>query len=149
MTRGTIFDPRLPPRFWDKVVPEPMSGCWLWVGATNPKGYGHSSKRVDGSLTTSTSHRVAYIALVGSIPDGLVLDHKCRTRCCVNPDHLEPVTGTQNTLRGISIHAANARKTHCINGHAFEGDNLITKYRANGNQRRDCRACRKASDAAR
>lgn len=63
------------------------------------------------------AHRVMYTALVGTIPDGLTLDHLCRNRPCVNPDHLEPVTYRENILRSRNAAAENARKTHCIRGH--------------------------------
>ena len=88
--------------------------------------------------------RVAYEMVVGPIPDGLQIDHLCRVRNCVNPDHLEPVTPRENTMRGYSIQAQNARKTHCIHGHPFEGN---TYARPDGN--RECAVCKKARNDAR
>jgi hypothetical protein len=79
------------------VLVEPALGeCWVWVGRLNRNGYGRL--RVLGRELMA--HRLTYEALVGPIPSGLVLDHACRVRCCVNPGHLEPVTVQVNTLRG-------------------------------------------------
>lgn len=104
-------------------IPEPNTGCWLWVGSMTPVGYGlltvhDPDKRIVGA------HRASYEAHVGPIPRGLVLDHKCCTPACVNPDHLRPVTKAFNTLIGTSKSAENARKTHCIRGHELRGANL-------------------------
>lgn len=62
---------------------------------------------------TVLAHRWAYTFLVGPIPDRLQLDHRCRNRVCVNPDHLEPVIQRKNLLRGNGLSAQNARKKHC------------------------------------
>ena len=72
------------------------SGCWLWQSATDHDGY--ALVHVDG--VQQLAHRVAYVLAVGAIPDGLVLDHTCRQRSCVNPFHLEPVTQLENVRRG-------------------------------------------------
>lgn len=99
-------------KFWTKV--EKSDGCWLWQGARIPEGYGQAvfDGRVQGA------HRIAYQLLVGPIPAGLQLDHLCRTPQCVNPAHLEPVTGRENVLRTPNAPTAiNARKTHCDRGH--------------------------------
>jgi hypothetical protein len=85
-------------------------------------------------------HRVVYEALVKPIPVGLVLDHLCRVRHCVNPAHLEPVTQRENVLRGETAPAANKAKTHCVRGHPFSGQNLI--LRKSGV--RECRTCANA-----
>lgn len=84
--------------FEEKYTPEPMSGCWLWTGQTH-MGYGYFW---DGR-TMARAHRWAYKRFVGDVPEGLVLDHKCRVRSCVNPDHLEPVTNQENGRRGIKV----------------------------------------------
>lgn len=110
-------------------IPEPNSGCWLWLGTANSQGYG--TLQDDG--LTIRAHRVVYEAEVGPIPEGLVIDHLCRNRICVNPSHLEPVTFKENVLRGISPPANNARKTHCPRGHALSEPNV--------NRRRGYRAC--------
>ena len=118
----------------DRVSMEPMSGCWLWMMAPSDTGYG----LVTGvGRKRLLAHRVSYETFKGPISEGLSLDHLCRVRACVNPDHLEAVTHRENCLRGISPCAISARKTHCINGHEFSGRNL---YLHNGT--RWCRACR-------
>jgi hypothetical protein len=73
-----------------------MDECWIWVGRLNRNGYG----RVRTPEGEMMAHRTSYEAHVGPIPDGLLLDHVCRVRCCVRPSHLEPVTHRENTLRG-------------------------------------------------
>ncbi len=118
-------------RFWNKV--EKTETCWLWAAYISTNGYGYFN--LDGRPTQA--HRVAFELTRGPIPDGLVTDHLCRVRHCVNPDHLEPVTHRENILRGDSPNAHNARKTHCIHGHPFNAEN--TYVRSNGN--RMCRPC--------
>jgi len=122
-------------RFWSKVSIGTPSQCWLWTAFIGDGGYGQFSQ--DGKL--QKAHRVAYTLLVGDIPVGLTLDHLCRTRSCVNPNHLEPVTQRENLLRGEGLIGRNARKTHCNQGHPFNEEN--TYRRPSGN--RDCRQCRK------
>ncbi len=90
-------------------------GCWLWVGFRNPLGYGHISI----NKRPHQAHRVMYELFKGPIPDGLTLDHLCRNPSCVNPDHLDPVTMRENTLRGIGPSAMNAVKMLCKRGHPF------------------------------
>jgi hypothetical protein len=121
-------------RFWGFVTK--TDTCWLWQGSKN-KGYGQFTVRRPESLTKKlAAHRYAYELLVGSIPDGLDLDHLCRVPACVNPAHLEPVTRKENLRRGIS---GNGSKTHCKRGHEFTPEN--TYKTANG---RGCVACRDA-----
>lgn len=71
------------------------NGCWIWSGPRHPSGYG--SIKWDGKATVA--HRVVYTLIKGQIPAGLVLDHLCNVKMCVNPEHLEPVTGSTNTQR--------------------------------------------------
>jgi hypothetical protein len=126
------------------------SGCWLWTGAINRHGYGNVG--INGR--TWSAHRAAYVAFVGPIPVGLQLDHLCRVRRCINPTHLEPVTSRENTLRGDTIAASEARRTRCPYGHEYTEENtrwcVIRRY-ANGREQwgRRCRACLREQDRAR
>lgn len=144
-------------------IPEPNTGCWLWVGFVHTRdGYGQINvPRKDGTfdprthklrMTTVGAHRVAYEAFKGPIPADLELDHLCRVRCCVNPDHLEPVTRRVNVERGISPMGKNAVKTHCPEGHPLSGDNLLIYTRLYQHGRighsRDCRLCRQRTRRA-
>lgn len=134
----TLNDTRLPRRFWDKVVPDAGTGCWLWIAGKDWDGYG----MFWWAGATLRAQRVAYEALVGPIPEGLQLDHVCRVRACVNPAHLEEVTGQINTLRGETLPAENYRKTQCVNGHELSGANLGWRAGRNG---RFCKACQRAT----
>lgn len=143
-------DPRLPARFWAKVVVT-ESGCWEWQASLTAGGYGQFYPK---KSLPRRAHRVAYEALVGPIPEGLQLDHLCRTRRCCNPSHVEPVTSRENTMRGQNFAARHAAATHCPANHPYDGDNL--RVRPTG--RRACRECerqrvraaraRKAQEAA-
>ncbi|MFJ3170616.1 HNH endonuclease signature motif containing protein [Streptomyces roseus] len=130
----------LPARFWAKVAQEQPSGCWIWTAGLSPDGYGKFSS--GGRYVRA--HRLAYSTLIGPIPPGLHLDHLCRVRRCVNPAHLEPVTHRENILRGATLPAANAAKTHCPQGHAYDEAN--THREPDG--RRRCRICQRATKAA-
>ena len=125
-------DPALPARFWDKVQPEPNTGCWLWVGSTSSVGYGDFW--LNGQHLGA--HRLSYTSLVGPIPSGMVIDHLCRTTVCINPSHLEPVYQKENCRRGIK----GVLTTHCPQGHPY--NDLNTCLRSRGS--RDCRVCRRA-----
>jgi HNH endonuclease len=116
-----------------------QSGCWLWTAHCSRDGYG---RLWDGERRVSP-HRWIYSELVGPIPPGLEMDHLCRTRNCVNPEHLEPVTHRENILRGVSPPALHARKTHCPQGHEYTAENtLVSSPRGV----RVCRTCKRASD---
>ena len=119
-------------RFWDMV--EKTNSCWLWIGARNNGGYGESC--LNGK--TTLAHKVS-LHFHGILPiKGLVIDHLCRIRHCVNPSHMEQVTRGENVLRGIGIAAMNARKTHCKNGHEFTKENT---YNHPTQKTRSCRIC--------
>ena len=107
-------DPRLPQSFWDRVEPEPNTGCWLWMSYTSD-GYGRTTISGKFKLT----HRIAFEAIFGPVPDGLVLDHLCRVRSCVNPSHLEIVTHRENILRGEGLAAKAAVRDTCARGHSL------------------------------
>lgn len=118
-------------RFWSYV--DTSGDCWLWLGADNGHGYG--ATYFEGKQ--QQAHRVAYKLLVGPIPNGLQLDHLCRNRACVRPDHLEAVDIRTNLIRGNGTTGVNFRRTHCKHGHPFTTDNTY-----NWNGIRQCRSCR-------
>src|SRR5712691_8619637 len=101
------------PRFWSYV--EKTLFCWLWKGRLHYKGYGEFSL----NSKSEKAHRFAYKLVKGPIPPGMTLDHLCRNRACVNPDHLEIVSNRTNILRGEGVCAKHFRKTHCLRGHPF------------------------------
>ena len=115
-------------RIMARIEREPNSGCWIWMGATNGKGYAQLG--IAGK--TKSAYKVLYESLVGPIPDGLEMDHLCRVRCCVNPAHMEPVTHQENCRRVASL------ITHCPKGHEFTPENSYWN--------RGARACRKCNN---
>lgn len=125
-------------RFATKYLPEPNTGCWLWIGK-DWSGYGviwGGGSRKKGKFRAA--HRVSYELHIGPIPDGLELDHLCRVTCCVNPAHLEPVTHLVNLKRGNwgkFRRVAGPLPSHCKNGHELTPDNVYD---------RACRICRDA-----
>lgn len=114
--KGLVDPVELAERMERFSIPEPNSGCVLWLGTVSRGGY--SMLSVGGRPTYG--HRAAYEAVNGPIPGGLDLDHLCRVRSCINPRHLEAVTRKVNCLRGISLPAQNSRKTHCLRGHPID-----------------------------
>jgi len=123
-------------RFDEKVEPEPMSGCHLWMAFINPDGYGTFR-----GGASRLAHRFSYERAHGPIPEGMVIDHVCRNRACVNPDHLRAVTRWQNVHENSDAAAhRNSLKTHCDNGHAFTPEN--TYWQGPERRWRACEKCR-------
>lgn len=133
----------LPLRLREKIRVNQESGCWEWTACVTATGYGRAwnGKRPDWA------HRVVYELLRGAIPHGKVIDHLCRIRHCVNPDHLEPVTDAENTARGDNSDVTRARhraKRFCKRNHPLFGDNVYHSPAG----RRVCRKCHVIHKAA-
>lgn len=122
----------------DNIERVTESGCWIWLGSTNGKqGYGvvYFNRRMQ------LAHRLSYELHKGPIAQGLQIDHLCRVRLCVNPNHLEPVSARTNLVRGNGFAGLNARKTHCKYGHDLMNARTQKHFKA-GTPVRICRACR-------
>ena len=112
--------------FWSRV--DKSSDCWLWTGSINRDGYGNVGISGQSYLT----HRVAYTAIKGEIPPMLVIDHLCRVRNCVNPEHLEAVTNRENIARGFPGRTKTPpgeERVTCKLGHRLTGYNAMTDGR--------------------
>lgn len=126
-------------RFWSKVNKAAPKECWEW-NACLERGYG--TFHLNGK--NHKAHRVSLLIHRQTIPDGMVVDHVCRNRACVNPSHLRVVTKTQNTLENNDNYAAvNARKTECVKGHPFNKENTRVRY-WNKRPFRECIECQRA-----
>lgn len=114
--------------------------CMFWAGRTTPNGYGFIGvKNDEGKWTSAIVHRYIYKTTVKDIPKELVLDHLCRNRLCINTDHLEPVTNTENLNRG---NRPNVWGDYCNKGHkVFEGSYYL--YR----KMRFCKECAREYEA--
>lgn len=131
-------------RFEQKIMPEPMSGCWLWTASLNDGGYGLFC--LDGK--DRTTHRVSWRLYRGEIPEGLCVLHKCDTRACVNPDHLFLGTYKDNNNDCVAKKRhGNLLKTHCKNGHELSGYNLVIT-KPSKNRPIPFRKCRECMNAA-
>lgn len=149
---GTDMDDRTTAAFWERFTRTPH-GCLVWTGYYNPRTrYGSFTHIEGGKSVTSLAHRLAWELLVGPIPKGMIIDHGnpergCLNRGCGEPSHLEPITQAENVRRRVGHDDGGAfhrNKTHCPQGHPYEGENLYTK--ADGS--RHCRACARATSAA-
>jgi hypothetical protein len=118
-----------------------QTDCIVWVGSTNNLGYG-IVQVAPGEL--GLAHRVAYEDANGPIPEGMVIDHLCRVRNCVNPAHLEAVTSGENTRRGKRARSLGVGET-CSNGHLAESEADVY-YRRNGTT--ECMECRRIGKRA-
>lgn len=121
-------------RFWAKVDKGVPSECWEWTAAMTRAGYGAwwTGER------NIMAHRASFLIAHGDIPAGMVLDHLCRNRKCVNPAHLEPVSHKENILRGEGATARNSKKSHCPQGHSYDGPVAYV----DDDGRRRCGVCR-------
>jgi hypothetical protein len=128
-------------RLLTKILLRPDSGCWEWQAFRDQDGYG--TFWLNGE--NRRAHRASYELFVGPIPDAATLDHLCRNRSCVNPEHLEPVSIGENLMRSpVAPASVNASKTHCARaGHPLSGANLYICPRG----KRECRACRRETTA--
>lgn len=113
------------------------NGCWCWTSSIKPNGYGCFWH--DGAQRNA--HRVSYELFIGPIPEGLDLDHLCRNRACVNPEHLEPVTRSVNLNKGLKKSKV-PKKLFCKNGHEFTQENTAVYEYVRG---RRCKTCANAT----
>jgi len=128
------MNPNQHQRFMNKIIK--TGNCWEWIGAKQSGGYGSFGIYCEMKL----AHRLSYEHWIGKIPEGLQIDHLCRVRHCVNPDHLEPVTNKENVIRGNAgkhDNSFNKTKTHCKHGHEFTPENTYRRPRGS----RECRTC--------
>lgn len=127
------LDSKLRARFWAKVSVAPADACWEWLAGRDRKGYG---KFAIGQKH-HRAHRIAYNLFGLQIPNDLVIDHLCRNRACVNPDHLEPVTSRENAVRGAAAAAHGFHAGVCKYGHEFTPENTY----ATRDGGKNCRTC--------
>lgn len=135
---GVLVDIHDPVSRFTSTYQETGDGCWLWTGWVDGAGYARFT--VNGKRWLA--HRWSYQHHRGPIPQGLVIDHLCRTPSCVNPSHLEAVPQRENVHRGTGTPAVNLRKTHCLRGHAFTPANTYVNPRTGA---RRCRQCRRVT----
>lgn len=121
------------------------TGCLVWNGSRCKDGYGTVNFELRGKRVY-LAHRMAYLHFVGEIPDGEEIDHICKNRACVNPDHLRSVSHQVNVDNGdYKTNHRNRTKNHCKLGHELSGENLFISK----NGSRQCKECRNARDKGR
>lgn len=130
-------------RFWSRV--DKSGDCWTWTGGKIKQGYGNFYPKpgVGGIL----AHRFAYATYVGELLPGMVIDHLCRNRLCVNPEHLEQVTNLENLRRGLGYRLQNGMDNSCLKGHEYTPEN--TYRHPQFPHRVRCRECAREADRAR
>lgn len=124
----------------DRYIPEPNSGCWLWIGKVAHNGY--------GIWGNERAHRKSYRLHKGPIPDGLFVCHTCDVRSCINPDHLWLGTHKENMQDIVNKgrHYSHPKRKVCHKGHALTPDNIKTRNDASRNKsERLCRICYRES----
>lgn len=123
-------------RHWPTYYDVDDNGCWIWRGIRNGKDrYGTAGKTL--------AHRYFYELHKGPIPEGLQIDHLCRRKACVNPDHLEAVTSrVNNNRRPYSL----TQRTHCKEGHVLSPDNVGRYNDKRGYVVSYCRTCQREKD---
>lgn len=117
-------------QFQRRIRKDAADGCWNWTGPMTWNGYGIT--RFKGKNTTA--HRAFWRFMRGEIPDGMDLDHLCRNRLCVNTDHLEQVTRSENLRRGFESRG-------CVNGHPYKPEDFSIVRRSDGSTERRCKVC--------
>ena len=137
---------RIKSQLMEYVHIEPYSGCWIYSGAWSARGYGRKAVRQsNGKTCNRLAHRISFELFRGEVPKGMALDHLCRTRCCVNPSHLEPVTSRENSIRGIGPQVNRLRLisiTRCKFGHEYTPENTFVQKFKSGKTGRQCIKCR-------
>lgn len=132
-------------RFWRNVQVN-LGGCWEWMGAKDKGGYG---RFYVGRGRRESAHVYSYESVFGTVPIGKELDHLCRTRHCIHPLHVEPVSHRENCARGLpggyaQRAARNRTRTHCIHGHAFTPKNTRRNF-----GKRECMECHRIRESNR
>ena len=132
--------------FMSHIEKDAATECWIWMaGASNGRGYFSSNHGI------KSAYRMAYELLVGPIPKGYVIHHRCHNPLCVNPDHLETMIPGEHTRMHLQKEheqapllprprAQRTPRTHCPHGHALTDDNLVPSALADG--LRACRECK-------
>lgn len=141
MTSVQFGSSALPERFWDKCIPEPMGGCWLWLGAisgSDQRGrvsrYGVLKWPGGPASKQVKAHVVAVMASGRIVSDDMEIDHRCDVTFCVNPDHLDVVTHRENVERHWRRHPL----LTCKNGHPATPENRYLGSVGHGSQ---CKLC--------